>query len=342
MTDELNIQNEAESLYTAPNKKKKLLKLALIAVLGTVLGLAIFYLHLVKINEPSNNFPVNQQIIIEQGTDIRAITEILEDNGVVRSKHLLYYFIVFLYDPTSIKASTYIFEEPISTLEVARRLAEGDFDTDLIRFTHFEGERFELLALRADNNLPNFNTDNFLRIAEEQQLEGKLFPDTYFIPITFNEEDLLELLTKTFENQIASLSDQIESQSLNLEEILILASIIEREANTPESMKLVSSVLQNRLEIGMALQADASIEYILDKPLTELTPEDLKIDSPYNTYLYTGLPPTPIGNPGLDSIMAVLEPTPSNYFYYITGNDGEFYFSETYTEHLNNIEKYLR
>lgn len=123
-----------------------------------------------------------------------------------------------------------------------------------------------------------------------------------------------------------------------MEEILALASIIEREANSPDSMKLVSSVLQNRLEIGMALQADASIEYVLDKPLKELTPEDLKIDSPYNTYLYTGLPPTPIGNPGLDAIMAVLQPAESEYFYYITDEEG----SSITQKHTNNTYQISR
>jgi len=123
---------------------------------------------------------------------------------------------------------------------------------------------------------------------------------------------------------------------------LVLASIIEREADSVESKKMVAGILKNRMSINMPLQTDASMEYILDKPLSELTPEDLKKESPYNTYLNFGLPPTPIGNPGLDAILAVLEPTPSDYYYYITGNDGEFYYAKTYAEHLQNIEKYLR
>lgn len=169
-----------------------------------------------------------------------------------------------------------------------------------------------------------------------------MFPDTYFVPVDYTEQQLLDLMLETFEQKTADLQPMIESHSLSLDEILILASIIEREANSPESKKLVSSVLQNRLQTGMPLQADASIEYILEKPLSELTPEDLEIESSYNTYLNTGLPPTAIGNPGLDAITAVLEPAESEYYYYITGNDGEFYYAETYQRHLINIEKYLR
>ncbi len=93
---------------------------------------------------------------------------------------------------------------------------------------------------------------------------------------------------------------------------------------------------------GMPLQADASIEYILDKPLKELTPDDLKIDSPYNTYTNRGLPPTPIGNPGIEAIKAVLNPTPSQYVFYITDNEGVFHYAVTYDEHKENIAKYLR
>jgi UPF0755 protein len=96
------------------------------------------------------------------------------------------------------------------------------------------------------------------------------------------------------------------------------------------------------MEVGMPLQADASIEYVLNKPLKELTAEDLKVDSPYNTYLNRGLPPTPIGNPGLDAIMAALQPEKTDYVFYITDNDGNFHYATTYDEHLDNVERYLR
>jgi len=143
------------------------------------------------------------------------------------------------------------------------------------------------------------------------------------------------------------LREQIELSPLSEYEALILASIIEREANDEESMKMVSGILQNRLKIGMALQADASIEYTIGTPLNELPPGQLaselrETESPYNTYLNTGLTPTPIGNPGLMAIKAALNPTPSDNFFYITGNDGEFYYAETLKGHNQNIARYLR
>ncbi len=298
------------------------------------------YFYIKHLNLPTDNFPVGKPITIEQGTGVKAITEILQEDGVVKSKSLLYYTLILFHEPTSVKASTYIFEKPLSTYEIAKRLTEGDFDADLVRFTHFEGERVSLLAKRASVVFPNFNVDSF--VATATAYEGKLFPDTYFIPADFTDEELFTLMLETFDEKLAGLKEKISKHELSLDEIIVLASIVEREADSPESKRMVSSVLQNRLEIGMPLQADASIEYILDNPLKELTPEDLKIDSPYNTYLNTGLPPTPIGNPGLEAIEAVLEPTESEYFYYITDDNGDFYFAKNYDQHLLNIKQYLR
>ncbi|MCD5381278.1 MAG: endolytic transglycosylase MltG [Candidatus Pacebacteria bacterium] len=315
-------------------------KIISVLTILTLSAATALYWHLSNLNLPGESFPVYQSIVIEQGTDVREITRILESEGVVQSGDLLYYAIAIFYEPTDLKASNYVFDQPITTYEVAKRLTEGDFDTDLIRLTHYEGERVTLFAERASKQLPNFNAEAFVLAAEP--LEGRVFPDTYFVPLTFTDAELLELTLETFLSKTAGLEQQILEHPLTLSKILVLASIIEREANTMESKKLVSSVLQNRIEIGMALQADASVEYILDKPLNKLTPEDLKVDSPYNTYLNVGLPPTPIGNPGLDAIEAVLNPTESEYFYYITGNDGEFYYSATYAEHLRKINTYLR
>lgn len=304
-----------------------------------VIGLLAFW-WLSNLNEPSLNFPTAQIITIEPGTDIRTITREFESQSVVKSGFLLYFTLVLLNEPTDIKASSYVFEKPLTTFAVAKRLTEGDFDTNLIRITHFEGDRASILAGRLSEQLPNFDAASFINEAEKN--EGKLFPDTYFIPQDYSNEELLNLLINTFDKKLAPLNAKIEASSFTLEEIIILASIIEREASDITSKKMVSGILQNRLAIDMPLQADASIEYILDKPLKELTSDDLKVDSPYNTYLNLGLPPTAIGNPGLETIEAVLEPTPSDYYYYITDNDGQFYYSKTYNEHLKKIDQYLR
>lgn len=329
---------------TMPLGQKNLFR-KILKLFGFLTAFAVFFTVLLGwyfsyLNNAPDSFPINQSIEIVPGTEIKTIVETLENENVVRSSSFLYYLLALLHDPTDVKASVYIFSEPLTTTEVAERLTEGDFNTNLIRFTHFEGERVTLIAERASKLLPNFDAERFVKEAEP--LEGKLFPETYFIPKEYTDEELLQIMRETFEEKTFALQADIEASELSLDEIIILASIIEREANNPESMRLVSSVLQNRLEIGMALQADASIEYVLKKPLSELTPEDLDVDSPYNTYLYPGLPPTPIGNPGLDAIKAVLHPAETDYFYYITDEEGIFHYSKNYSGHLRNIETYLR
>ena len=292
------------------------------------------------LNQPPDPFTSPVSVEIEPGTSIKAITRQLEDASVVRSGTLLYFVITLFYDPTDIKASRYVFTDPLTATDAAKQLVAGDFDSDLVRFTHIEGERVSELAEIAATNLTDFDKEAFLKRATP--LEGTLYPETYYIPKDFSSDELINLMQQTFAEKTKPIQAQMDAHPLTAQGVLVLASILEREANSPESMKMVSGILQGRMEAGMALQADASVEYILDKPLKELTAEDLKIDSPYNTYLNRGLPPTPIGNPGLDAIMAVLEPTTTDYVYYITDSEGTFHYAKNFDEHRRNVELYLR
>lgn len=336
MINEPILTAKTEATEPVAKKSSLFMKLILFALLGGCVALLLVYLY----NQAPSDFVSPTSVTIEAGLTAKSITEKLEEANVVRSKHLLYFALTLLHDPTDIKASVFVFDTPLSTLQVASRLVAGDFDSDLVRFTHFEGERATHVANRAGEVLTNFDTEAFLALAVP--LEGKLYPDTYFVPADFTAQQLVDLMLQTFNEETAPLQEKMSQSALSENEILTLASILEREANSPESMRIVSGILQGRMSAGMPLQADASVEYILDKPLKELTPDDLKVDSPYNTYLNRGLPPTPIGNPGIDAIMAVLEPTPSDYVFYITDNDGVFHYAKTYDEHLDNIERYLR
>lgn len=286
-----------------------------------------------------------QIVSINEGDSVPLITQKLESAGVVRSSHLLYFVLVLYHDPTEIKASRYVFDAPLNVRQVAERLIVGDFDTDLSSITIFEGESREKIANRLSESIAWFDRELFMATTDD--LEGQLFPDTYFIPQDYATEELVELLHQTHLDVIQDYEVLINDSPLSIDEVLVMASIVEREANTPESIKLVAGIFLNRLEIGMALQADASIEYVLEHELGALAPGVLaqqlrEVDSPYNTYLYPGLPPTPIGNPGRDAIEAVLQPTVTNYLYYITGNDGKFYYAETYKDHLINIDRHLK
>ncbi len=286
------------------------------------------------------DFPVDEVVAVPAGSTVQDIAKLMKANNFIKSELFFFAYFKFFQEPVSLKASDYSFTKPLKVDELIAVLAVGDYSMDLIKFTHIEGERVESVAKAASAVLPDFDENKFLDMAKSH--EGKLFPETYFIPSNFSEEQLLELLLKTFQEKTESYEEQISAHDLSLDEIIILASILEREANTKESKQMVAGILDNRLSIGMPLQVDASIEYVLDKPLSELTPEDLKIESPYNTYLNTGLPPTPIGNPGLEAIEAIISPTVSDYLFYITGNDGNFYYAKNFDEHRLNIARYLR
>jgi len=340
---ELDQESELTEHSPEPTQKRSRKLRWFLYFLGTkVVSLALVYFYIVHLNSAPADFRP-QTITIEAGQSATEIAATLAAAGIVRSSELLRGVLFYFEDPTKIKAATYTFTEPLTTTEVAETLVQGEFDNALERLTFVEGMRIRDYAEVAAT-LPEVRVEEFLAAAEG--LEGQLFPETYFVPEYFTASELVSLMHNS---HLATMDELLStaSTSLSTDYIITLASIVEREANTPESMRLVAGIFQNRLAIGMPLQADASIEYVIDTPLGELAPGQLaaelrELDSPYNTYLYNGLPPTPIGNPGRVALAAVIDPQPSDYFYYITGNDGEFYYAETYDQHLVNIARHLR
>jgi UPF0755 protein len=316
------------------------IKIVLVGLLVIIISSVCLFLFIKFIQTPPVKFLVGVPIVIEPGTSMKEAIAQVKKHDLVHSEIALYLVLMLKYSDNSIKASTYIFDRPLSLSELAYELTQGDHRSDLIKITNTEGETAATIAKRAEETLSKFEAKTFLTLAKTS--EGKLFPETYYIPKDYSEAEYLNLLTATFDEKISTLETEIINHPLTLEEIIILASILEREANTKESKRIVSGILQKRLDISMPLQVDASLEYILDKPLSELTAEDLDTESPYNTYLNYGLPPTPIGNPGLESIEAVLNPEKSDYLFYITGDDGKFYYAKNFDAHRNNIAKYLR
>ena len=307
-------------------------------IIGCAGSALLVFLALCHLMMPSGAFPVNQPVTIEPGLSAAEIADLFEAQHVVRSADLLYIAIILLHDPESIKAGSYVFREPENMLAIARLITDDNPPTNQLRLTFYEGTAAAAYADTAAKYLPEFDPEYFLEHTREY--EGYLFPDTYYLPYTYTAEELIDLLLATYRDNITPLLASNET-GYSEYEVLTLASLIEREANSEESMRIVAGILMNRLDIGMPLQVDASMEYVIGKPLNELTAEDLDRESPYNTYLNAGLPPTPIGNPGTAAVKAVLDPIETNYFYYITGIDGNFYYARTYDEHLLNIENHL-
>ncbi len=276
------------------------------------------------------------EITIEDGLNLKQITEVLERHDVIRSSLYLYIMLNHAEIATTLKAGSYKFDTPQTGEEIAQALIQGSNITPFITLTLPEGFRIRDFSYLLPESLKRIDYSSFALH------EGYLFPDTYFISPIMTLEDTISLLHSTFIQKIAPYEDEIQASGFTKEEVIILASIIEREAQSSESKKLVSGILQNRIEINMALQVDAVFDYLLDKKSSELTQADLRMDSPYNTYKFTGLPPAPIANPGLESIEAVLRPEKSEYLYYLTGKDGTFHYAKTFEQHKRNKELYLR
>ncbi len=332
--EETDILQSSESLANEPRTVGRTVLLLVILI-----GIALIVLGYNFALTPAN-FDA-KTVKIPHGASTSEIVNILADEKIVRSSDYLYLVLALFHKPADIKAGSFAFNNPLSVFEVAEYITSVTPKDDLLKITFPEGLSIKKFADIAQATLPNFDKQSFF--AKTVGLEGYLFPETYFVPTTYTEDDLIKLMRNTYDTEMLQLEEPLRSHALlSKDEIIILASIIEREARSGESMKIVSGILQNRLAINMPLQADATMEYVLDKPLSELQPNDLELDSPYNTYKNYGLPPTAIGNPGLTSIQAVLWPTKTAYFYYITDVDGVFHYAKTFAEHKANIARYLR
>lgn len=287
-------------------------------------------------NTPPTLFPIGNDFKIETGLSVREIADKLTEENIIRSPHYFYFVFTHEFPDSFAQAGTYQFSSPKTTREVISSITSGRDQSPALKVTFPEGFRAR--------DIGEYLPDQFLPIPTETVVpyEGYLFPDTYFIKADTDLEALLTQMQQNFVEKLKPFQEKIAQTSFTERDVIILASIIEREGKDIESKKLVSGILQNRLEIGMPLQVDASFDYLFDKTSAEVTSIELDHDSLFNSYLYTGLPPAPIANPGLESIEAVLEPTPSEFLYYLTGDDGVFYYAKTFEQHKVHKSRYLR
>lgn len=288
---------------------------------------------------PPNQFPLNSIISIPEGATLEGVATSFEEMDVVRSSFWLRTIVILSGGERSISAGDYFFSRAQNVFTIARIIIEGESGLTPLKVTVPEGASLISMASIFSESLGKFNPQRFLELAHGK--EGYLFPDTYYFLPNISEKKVIDVMEETFYKRIESLDGDIERSGHSLKEILIMASIIEREARTPESRRLISGILWKRIEIGMALQVDVTFDYINGKNTFELTTEDLDIDSPYNTYRYRGLPPGPIGSPGLDSIKAALQPTESNYLYFLADKNNGVHYSTTFDEHKRKKQTYL-
>jgi len=292
-------------------------------------------------------------VVIPPGADSFKIASILYQQKVIKNKFLFIFLSKILNWEKDLKAGKYEFVSS-NMLNVLRKLREGGIK--ICRVTIPEGlpkwevaeiletegiiKRDDFLALV--NNSGAFKKD-FSFLSSVDNLEGYLYPDTYYF---LREENQLEVIRKflsRFQEVVLPVYGERNSRSsFSLEKTIILASIVEKEAQVSSEKPIIAAVFCNRLEKGMKLRADPTIKYALGNFRERLTYRELNTSSPYNTYLYYGLPPGSICSPGKDSIYAVLHPAKVDYLYFVAKGDGTHKFSKTYEEHLQAIYKYQK
>lgn len=288
---------------------------------------------------PPAAFPRNSFVIVRSNAPLSVIAEELHEQAVIRSSLAFSLYMRATGADRSVNAGRYLFEKPLTLFDVAHRIKMGETGVKSIRVTFPEGYSVREMGIELERVLPDFDRARWEEVAAPY--EGMLFPDTYFFEPDASAELIVERMRATFNERTAALQTEIGERALALSDIVIMASLIEKEANTPEDRRIVSGILWNRLQEDMPLQVDAVFGYIRGIPGYVPTGDDPEIDSPYNTYRNRGLPPGPITNPGLDALSAALNPVSSDYFYYLTGTDGAMYYAETFEEHRRNVERYL-
>lgn len=309
----------------------------ILAGASVVFLVTVFYFVCVT---PPKNFPTNTFLTIKANSGLNDIAEKLYGAKIIRSPFWFRVAVIISAGQRSVLAGDYFFPKPLGVFEIASRLTHGNFGITPVTVMFPEGMTATQMANVLDRELVNFDSKAFLAVAKSE--EGYLFPDTYrFLP-NATSTDIVATLKNNFGNKIKTIDAQIKAFKKPLKDIVIMASILEAEARTTETRQTVGGILWKRLSLGMPLQVDAPFQYIIGKNTFQLTTADLKYDSPYNTYKYTGLPPGPIGNPGLDSLTSAVTPIKSPYLFYLSDVRGNMHYAKTYEEHLRNKELYLK
>jgi UPF0755 protein len=286
-----------------------------------------------------SEFPAHSIVTIESGSTLSDVAEVLEKDGIVRSSFWFVLYSRVFGGLHGVIAGDYFFGKKEMLPSVVFRLTNGKFGVEPVRVTIPEGAASYEIAQILDEKLVDFDKEEFLLLAKDR--EGFLFPDTYLFSPVASPKTVVAKMEDTFANRIMEIEPELSVSNITLTDALIMASILEKEARKFETRKMIAGILWKRFSIDMPLQVDAVFGYIKGTATFHPSFSDLEVDSPYNTYKHIGLPPGPIGNPGLSSIRAALDPTESPYLYYLTGEDGVMRYSKSFDEHVQNKQWYL-
>jgi UPF0755 protein len=306
-----------------------------------------------RLHDPFKGYSGEEQfVIIEPGTGTAAIGRRLVDAGIVRDVLAFRAALWWTGRARDLQAGEYRFDRPIAAVDVVDRLARGDVYTR--RLTFPEGltirEMAEIFETRGFGSRAAFidAAANAALIkdldADARDLEGYLFPETYALPRETPAAKVIAMMVDRFRaTYIDDWRRRAGEQNLTTRQVVTLASLVEKETAQAQERPMVAAVYRNRLKIGMALQADPTVVYAMQKAGTyngNIRRDDLALDSPYNTYRHPGLPPGPIASPGAASLEAVVKPAAVSYLYFVSRNDGSHVFADSLAEHNRNVREY--
>lgn len=340
------------------NKKKFTFIICFLLIIFCFLIISYFY---EQIKTPLSKDEIEQTIIIERGKRIKEIAKELEEANLIRGS-FYFQFYTFLRNKRNLQAGEYLLSPSMSISQIVETLSFGKVVRHEVKITIPEGftvkqidARLVEAGLIQPGELISFNVKNLVPLSPEatprrvdsqflvSSLEGYLFPDTYIFTKEVSLEEIIKRINDNFNKKLTEqIREEIKRQNKTIGQIIILASIIQQEAFSNQEMPKLAGIFYNRLEIGMPLQSDVTVNYVTGKKLRQPTIEDTKIDSPYNTYLYKGLPPSPISNPGIDAIKAAIWPEKTDYLYFLHPLNGPTIFSRTQEEHIGNKAEWLR
>jgi UPF0755 protein len=307
-----------------------------VLILAAIIG--IFYQSYLK---PPADFPTGTVIEIPQGQNLDQTATTLEAEHVIRSAFWFENFVYLFNGERQIVNGDYYLGTPSNSFQMARRVTSGDFQVSQVKTTIPEGSTVFQISLILEKRYPFFDTVHFLTLAQNK--EGYLFPDTYKFGAEVDPEEVIDVMSQNFNEKIeeASTSATIAAFGKPVSDVIVMASLLEAEARQTETRQMIAGILWHRLALGMPLDLDSTLRYVTGKTSAEMTTSDLKLDSPYNTYVHKGLPPTPINNPGLDSILAAVTPIKSNYLYFLSDNNGVMHYATTLAGQDANKAEYL-
>lgn len=314
------------------------------------------------INSSANKKGEDKVFVVTRGKSVKQIGNDLFNAGLIKSK---FYFEVYVWrnkKGAELQAGEYALNPMLSIGEIVKILSRGetlnkeatiqiiegwnikDINRYLKERNFINNDEFIAAARIYAKNQKSAKFEFLKSLPEDAGLEGFLFPDTYKIFKDASPDDIITKMLKNFDSKLTEqMKEDIDKQGKDIYEIIKMASIIEKEVRSVDDMKIVSGIFWDRIKNGQALESCATLSYILGVNKPQYTIEDTKVESPYNTYKYTDLPPTPISNPGLNAINAAIYPEFTEYNYFLSSSDtGETIFSKSYEEHLRNKDRYLK